>query len=191
MSDAFSERLLSVLSSLESWLGSERIDRATIGGVAVSLIAQPRFTNDIDAVIWVESGRWQSLVDSGAHHGFVPRIQDPVRFAQRSRVLLMKHAGTEIGIDLSCGVLPFEREVIDNAVAIEVGGLQFRVARPEDLIIMKAVAQRPKDLADIESILNVHQNLDIPRIRRWVDEFAAALESPELSENLERILAKH
>lgn len=70
------------------------------------------------------------------------------------------------------------------------GDLSVRVATPEDLIITKAVANRPKDIADIELILAVHQTLDVSRIRYWVREFAIALEMPEIEDDLERVL-KH
>jgi len=59
---------------------------------------------------------------------------------------------------------------------------------PEDLIIMKAIPQRPRDIADIEAVLDVHADLDIGRIRTWVQQLTDALEAPELYENLERIL---
>jgi hypothetical protein len=46
---------------------------------------------------------------------------------------------------------------------------------PEDLIIMKAVAHRPRDLADIEGILAGVGDLNLRHIRRWVREFAKVL----------------
>lgn len=36
---------------------------------------------------------------------------------------------------------------------------------PEDLVITKAVAQRPKDLADIDAIISAVPNLDSDRVR--------------------------
>ena len=36
---------------------------------------------------------------------------------------------------------------------------------PEDLIIMKAIAHRPKDMLDIESIITSHPKLDRKRIQ--------------------------
>lgn len=61
---------------------------------------------------------------------------------------------------------------------------------PEDLIIMKAVAHRQRDLIDIESILDANQNLDFQRIRSWVREFSSLLEMPEILDDLERILGR-
>lgn len=45
--------------------------------------------------------------------------------------------------------MPFEAEVVDPAQLIDIGELAIRIATPEDLIIMKALARRPEDIADI------------------------------------------
>ncbi|HYG78825.1 MAG TPA: DUF6036 family nucleotidyltransferase [Pyrinomonadaceae bacterium] len=78
--------------------------------------------------------------------------------------------------------------MIERAVALDLGELSLKVPTPEDLIITKAVAHRPKDMADVEAIVSIHRNLDVQRIRHWTKEFAAALEAPELLEDLERML---
>ena len=36
-----------------------------------------------------------------------------------------------------------------------------RLPIPEDLIIMKTIAHRPKDLLDIQAILDSHHDLDV------------------------------
>ena len=54
----------------------------------------------------------------------------------------------------------------------------------EDLIIFKAVAHRPKDLMDIQALIESHLDLDRERVRRWVREFAQALEMPELWDDI-------
>ena len=59
---------------------------------------------------------------------------------------------------------------------------------PEDLIILKAVANRPQDLADIQAVATSHPNLDKDRIRSWVEQFGAALEIPDLWEKISQLL---
>jgi hypothetical protein len=61
---------------------------------------------------------------------------------------------------------------------------------PEDLIVMKAVANRPRDLIDIASVVEAQPDLDVARVRRWVHEFADALETPEILGELNRILSQ-
>ena len=58
----------------------------------------------------------------------------------------------------------------------------------EDLIIMKAVAHRSRDLSDIESLVETNAKLDVARIVRWVSDFASALAMPEILSDLQSIL---
>ena len=180
--------LANALTDLTAWLEGEQIPHAVIGGVAVSLISQPRMTDDLDAIISCDTDQLESLLQKGAPYGFVPRISDAADFARRNQVILLQHQPTGINVDLSCGTLPFDEEMIARARKLAIGTLNIRVATPEDLIITKAVAHRPRDIADIEAILNVEPNLEFDRIRSWVGKFAEALEMPELLEDLEKLL---
>jgi hypothetical protein len=69
-----------------------------------------------------------------------------------------------------------------------VGELRLRLPTPEDLIIMKAVAQRPKDLEDIQAISVSHPDLDRARVQFWVEQFGQALDLPELWQTISALL---
>jgi len=71
---------------------------------------------------------------------------------------------------------------------VTVGNIQLRLPTPEDLIIMKAVAHRPKDIADIQAIAASHPSLDKERIRSWVEQFGEALELPDLWKMISQLL---
>ncbi len=180
--------LLSVLLSLVNWLNEKKTSYAIIGGVAIGLVAQARATQDIDAVVWLDVEDFPAFLDSSASFGFLPRVPNALEFAMRSRVFLLRHKDTGIGVDISCGALPFEEEMISRALDFNAGDLTLKVATPEDLIIMKAVAHRKRDLIDIDNLLTVYQDLDLSRVRNWVREFAQVLEMPELVNDLENLL---
>jgi predicted nucleotidyltransferase len=93
-----------------------------------------------------------------------------------------------VPIDVSCGALPFEQALIDRATPIGIGSFSVRVARPEDLLVMKAIANRPRDRADIESLLRQFPEIDTAAARRTVQEFAEMLDSPELVADFDRAL---
>ncbi len=178
------------LQDLLRWLEATQTPYVTIGGVGVSLVAGARATKDIDALLWLDTDGVESFLQTGATYGFLPRISDAAEFARARRVLLLQHQPTGVTVDLSCGTLPFENEAIARARTLTIGSLKLKVATPEDLIIMKAIAHRPRDIADIEAILNIESNLDLDRIRHWVSQFANTLEMPELLEDLEKILRR-
>lgn len=183
--------LLAALRDLVAWLQAEYVPGVVIGGVAASLLGRPRVTRDVDAVVLLDEGRWSKFLATGARFGFTPRLSDTLAFAQKARVLLVRHEPSGIDVDVAFGALPFEEEAIARAIWIDLGGdVRLPLPAPEDLIIMKAVAHRPRDLADIESVLDVHPKLDLRRVRRWVREFSAALEMPDILNDLETILTQ-
>lgn len=183
------EPYLEPLESLQRLL--ERFDGqgAIIGGIAVSILGKARHTEDLDAMFLLstqEIGRFLELAKS---EGIEPRMEHAADFARRNRVLLLRHALTGTNIDISLGILPFEQELVERSTVYQVDEkLQLRLPTPEDLVIMKAVAHRPRDLEDIRAIGEKYPNLDKKRIEQWVKAFADALELPELWPKIKTIL---
>src|SRR5205823_2581071 len=79
------------LGALIAWLQSENVSGLIIGGVAASLLGRPRFTRDVDVLILLDDDRWEKFLEAGDRFGFVPRIDNAVAFARRSRVFLVHH----------------------------------------------------------------------------------------------------
>ena len=182
--------LLPLLADLTAWLKAEEVAGVVIGGLAASLLGRPRLTRDVDVLVVVDEGRWAGFLATGAEYGFVPRQGDTLAFAQKSRVLLVRHEPTGLDADVVFGFLPFERETVAAAVWIDVGGVRVPLPRPEDLIILKAVAHRPQDMGDIAAILAAQPRLNLRRVRRWVQEFSEALSMPEILSDLEKLLSQ-
>ena len=182
--------LLAALGDLVAWLRAAQVPGIVIGGVAASLLGRPRVTRDVDALVVLDEAEWVRFLTLGQQFGFEPRRMDVVEFAHEARVLLVQHAPSGIDVDVVFGALPFEEEAVAEAVWVNVAGIRLPLPTPEDLIIMKAVAHRPRDLADIEAVLDAHPKLDTRRIRRWVREFSRALTMPDLLSDLEKALNK-
>ena len=180
--------LLEPLAALQRVLNHYENFGLIIGGIAASLLGRPRFTADLDAVILLSIDELPGLIATCSNEGLTPRFSEAETFARKHRVLLLQHDSSKINVDISLGILPFETEMVDRGQAITVGGIQARLPTPEDLIIMKAIAHRPKDLSDISSIAAVHPNLDKERIRVWVEEFGEVLNNPGLWKEVEHLL---
>lgn len=159
-----------------------------IGGIAVSIIGRARYTEDIDAVIMTDEDRLTEFLKVAEKNNFLPRIKDVEDFAARARVLLLQYAPGAINMDISLGILPFETEAIERSVEMRIEDVAFRIPTPEDLIIMKAVARRPKDYEDIRGIVALHPSLDKQRIEFWARQFADILEVPAIWNDLKAIL---
>jgi hypothetical protein len=178
-----------LLRQLVAWCSAEKVKLAIVGGVAASLLARPRMTRDVDALIMLPEERWPSFIETGAGFGFEPRRPDVVNFALESRVFLLRYAPGALELDLMIGQLAFEQEVVERTRWDEVSGVRVPLVSPEDLIVMKALPRRERDLSDIEAVLKAHPSLDRERIRKWTQIFAEELADSEISSYIDRVLA--
>lgn len=184
------EPFRATIESLQRLMGQHKDRGVIIGGIAVGFLGKPRFTADVDAVFLLSIQDIQQFLTLAQAENIVPRVQNAEEFAKKNRVLLLKHEPTETEVDISLGILPFEEELVERSELKTFANLSIRLPTPEDLIIMKAIAHRPKDLEDIRTIHDKYPNLDNQRIERWVKEFSIALEQPDLWNQIASILKK-
>jgi len=180
--------LLLVLRDLVKWFEDRNVRGLVIGGVAASLLGRPRVTHDVDSLVLLEREEWDDFLTEGKKFGFVLRVSDAIAFAQKNRVFLVCHEPSGIDVDISIGALPFEEEAIRRGLTVDLSGVRVPIPTPEDLIIMKAIAHRPRDMADIESILEAHSLVDLEYILKRVKEFSSALEMPEILKDVRLLL---
>lgn len=150
----------------------------------------PRLTTDLDLTLLTGFGGEAAFVEALLRL-YPSRIPDPVGFAARYRVLLLR---TEEGMSvvIALGAMPFEERSIGRASVGElVPGISLRTCAAEDLIVHKAFAARPQDWADIEGvILRQRGRLAWPQIWTELQDLAALKEAPELLEELARIAGR-
>jgi hypothetical protein len=157
-----------------------------IGGQAVLLYGEPRLTRDIDVTLGVGTDRLNSVLALLGEIPLRPLPPDLEVFVGRTMVLPALHEASGVRVDLIFSFTPFEHEAIARARAVPLGGQQVRFASPEDVIILKIFAGRPRDLEDVAAIVRNQPELDRAYIRRWLEEFDAGSEKPEF---LARFLA--
>jgi hypothetical protein len=156
----------------------------------VAAIGRPRATRDVDVLVWLPLTRdWPAAVAALAPE-LVFRPGGNLAFAEASRVLLLRHVATGVDVDVALGLLPIEQELVESAVLSEESGLALPLPRPEHLVVLKALAGRPRDLVDIEGILEVQPALDRAYVKRVVAEHAEVLEMPELAAAVDALMAR-
>jgi len=160
-----------------------------IGGIAVGFLGKPRFTADIDAMFLLSTQAIPQFIDLAREDNIIPRIQNAEEFARKNRILLLRHVPTETDIDVSLGILPFEEEMVERGSVKKFANLSIRLPTPEDLVIMKAIAHRPKDLEDIRTVAENYPSLDVRRIEEWVKAFSEVMETPDLWDLIKPLLS--
>ena len=190
MEEASVKHLLEPFSDLQKLMEKCKCPWMVIGGMAASLLGKPRFTADVDIVILIDDEDILHILELAGQLSFKTRPKNPVEFAKKNRVLLLRHEKSGINIDISLGLLQFEKEAIARSKRYKIGNIVFNIPMPEDLIILKAVAHRPHDIMDMQAIVENNPNIDVKYIKKTVKEFAKALEMPEILTETESILNK-
>jgi predicted nucleotidyltransferase len=162
-----------------------------IGGLVVQRWSEPRFTRDVDLTLLTGFGSEEEFVDALLSR-YEGRREDARTFALENRVLLLR-GPSGIGIDVALGALAFEESAVDRAVEVEAyPGIRLRFCTVEDLIVMKAFADREEDWRDVRFAI-VRQGsdqIDWDYVLRYLRPLVAAKETPEILVKLEKLRAK-
>jgi hypothetical protein len=150
-----------------------------VGGQAVLLYGEPRLTRDIDITLGMTLEKLDVVVGLTKGIGLEPLV-DPDTFTRKTMVLPCQDPTTDIRVDFIFSFSPYEQQALERVRTVEMGNALLRFASPEDLIIHKIVAGRPRDFEDVKSVLIKNPELDIKYIRSWLRKLASALKEPFL-----------
>jgi hypothetical protein len=161
------------VTALASWLARHNLPYMVIGGFAVTVWGEPRFTRDVDITISVPADQLHSTIEVICTE-FTSLVAEPAKFVTDTRVLpITVHS---VPVDLVFAALPYEEAAISRARTIDLKGGSVQICSPEDLILHKIVSSRPKDREDIEGIFRYrHAELDYGYLDPRVEELAEAL----------------
>jgi hypothetical protein len=161
------------------------------GAQAVIIWGAPRMSADVDVTVEIEPEEADGFITLMEEAGFELRIRDVEEFVARTRVLPFLHLETEIPMDVVLAGPGLEELFLDRAHQVEVAGTTIPVISPEDLIVTKILAGRPKDIDDVSGILRERKSsLNLDLIRETLGLLDQALDRSDLSALLEAELKK-
>lgn len=148
-------RLEKALTRLAADLQGLGLRWALVGGMAVSIRAEPRTTQDVDVAIAVGSDpEAERITLSLKLRGYQPQpVQHFVEAADgrlsAARLLCPGEEESAVGVDLLFAFSGIEEEIVAEAETWEIlPRLRVPLARTEHLVALKILAGRFKDLAD-------------------------------------------
>ncbi len=158
-----------------------------IGGVALQRWGEMRLTRDVDVTLFTGFGLEEPVIDDLLAI-YKPRVENAKQFALDNRVLLIE-SKDGIGVDVALGGIPFEQEMIRRATNFEfLPDLSLLTCSAEDLIVLKAFADRPQDWTDIKGIIVRQQGKILwDYVRKQLEPLCLAKESPGIMTHLNEI----
>jgi hypothetical protein len=144
-------------------------------------------TADVDVTVDAGPHPNATLVARLASEGFELRMPDAVGFVEQTRVLPLVHAGTRIPVDFVLAGPGLEDLFFSRAEEHSIAGVRVPVAAAEDVVTMKILAGRPKDLDDVAAIVRARP-LDADGIRSTLSRLEQALDRQDLVPEFERLV---
>lgn len=164
-----------LLERIALGLEERQIPYMVIGGQAVLIYGEPRLTRDIDITLGVGPERLNDLLALAQGLAWRVLVEEPREFVQRTMVLPLDDPQSGIRIDFIFSFSPYERAAMDRVRRVSIGKAMVRFAAPEDVIVHKITASRPRDLEDVRTILLKNRDLDLAYVRNWLGEFDRSL----------------
>ncbi len=163
-----------------------------LGGVAANALARPRTTEDIDVAAFADDSQVQALLQAVHAAGF-EYDQEEVRTQLEAsgffRVYYASAGGARLWTDIVVAATPFEKRVWERRWVGHAGGQEVHIVSPEDLLLLKLLARRPKDLEDIRNLMARRgPKLDRAYLRSGAADLAALAHRAELPGHLEMVL---
>ncbi len=181
--------VVELLAALDAALQSIGVRWYLFGAQAAMLHGAARLTADVDATIELAERPVSLLVHALRRHGFEPRIGDADDFVARTSVLPAAHVASGMAVDLVVAGTGIEMLFFERSGRHTIEGVSIPVASAEDIVVMKVLAGREKDLEDVAAIIAAQgAGLNLALVRTTLSELEQALDRRDLLPLLERLV---
>lgn len=161
------------------------------GAQAAIHYGNPRATADVDVTLELDDLPAAELIARLGEVGIVPRIPIDDSFVAQTRVLPMLHRSTGMGVDVVLAGPGPEEVFLERAQVCDFEGVQVRIATATDIVVMKVLAGRPKDLDDVVGIVRASPpGMDLDDARGLLTALGELLADGELVPALDAAVAR-
>ena len=161
---------------------------AVVGGLAVGAWGVPRATKDVDLYAAFAGAVRPRLRQELLQRDFdVPAMDEEL---ERFGVFRSLFRPTSVFVDIFDAENPLGEAILKRRREVHVQGRIRWTAAAEDLAVLKAFSDRPRDHEDLMNLIAVGgRNLDMPYIENWASELDRSIGGDEVTERLKR--ARH
>ncbi len=161
-----------VLITAVDALSSPPLPYCLIGALALGAYARPRATHDVDLLILTDRTASQTYIEPLNAKGFVMASdwQDENPMAQDVVTRLRHPSAPDFPLDLIFALSELHKSVLGRRRSLSLQDVRVAVSSPEDLLLLKLSAGRPRDFDDVMGILgNTNLQLDLDYLWSWAE----------------------
>ncbi len=164
----FEKLIVATVEALER----KKLPYMIVGGQAVLLHGEPRFTKDIDITLGVDIEHIEQIRGIAQELKLEPLKGATNAFVKQTRVFPVQDNESGLRVDFIFSFTPYERQAIERITKITLGSTSVCFASVEDTIIHKMFAGRPRDTEDVRGIIKRSATVDSNYIEKWLSEFS-------------------
>jgi predicted nucleotidyltransferase len=176
-----------VYKKVVTFLNSEKYKYLIIGGIAAGTIGEPRITADVDVDIVIDKENVPDFLDKAAKAGF--RVFKEKCLVSTERTGVFQINFEDFHVDFIIASTSLETAAFERAKTIKLYGIKAFFPSPEDLILLKIIPGRDKDLLDAKSVVLRHKGkLDTRYLRTWARKLCDEAEDMRILKVLNDLL---
>lgn len=158
-----------LLAALET-LHAGDFDYLLYGGLAAALWGEPRYTEDVDLVLFVHERHSYKFLREAAKHGFAVDEDLAIQQIQVSGWSRLPFGDRKSPwhLDLTLGDSPFDKSALERRKEVALFDRKVWIASPEDLLVYKLVSWRDRDVMDVHAIVKRQKGLDLAYLKKWI-----------------------
>ena len=141
------------------------IRHAVSGSIALAAHGYVRGTADVDLLVVAPALRIPTVFEIVRRHGFEGEDRALIEGLRERKVAVLRRG--PLAFEILVPAIPYHETLVDRAVWIDVAGRRVPCVSAEDLIVLKMVWSRPKDVSDVHALVAVRRGaLDAAYVRR-------------------------
>ncbi len=176
-----------VYKKVVTFLNKGKYEYLIIGGIAAGTLGEPRITADVDVDIIIDKENVPDFLDKAAKAGFKVFKKKCLVSVERAGVFQINLEGFHV--DFIIASTDLETTAFERAKTIKLYGIKAFFPSPEDLILLKIIPGRDKDLLDARSIVLRHEGrLDKRYLETWATRLCDEAEDMRIWTVLSKLL---
>lgn len=182
-----SKGIIAALRAVVAWLDENATPYVVVGGLAASVLGEPRQTRDVDLVAAISTADVEGALKQARAFGLSPAHPDAVALAQKYNMLRLQLDSDSVCVDVFLAATPLERDIINSGRMFGGGNFTYKLVSPEYLVVMKIISGRAHDIAHCADVIAHQPGLDWDLIERVVTGWGETVERPGCTETLEQV----
>ncbi|MEW6608452.1 MAG: nucleotidyltransferase [bacterium] len=176
-----------VYKKIVSFLNKNGYNYLVIGGIAVGVLGEARFTEDVDLCLFIKKKDVLDFLKKAHEEGFSfnkERIKAQMKIAGVFQISI-----EDFHIDFIIASTDFEKTALTRRSLITLHSVSGYFPTPEDMIIFKVIPNRPGDIIDAEGIVIRHKGkLDEKYLISWAQKLSDEAENMRIYNEVKRLL---